>query len=206
MLRRLWLIIGTILLTALALAVSGFWFWPASLLAFPLLGVIWHEIETGGLLDPLPYRKGLTGERQVGGLLAGLGADYHVVHDLDTGHGNIDHVVVGPTGVFAIETKNLAGRLELVHGRLTRDQFDASEIIRQARAEAMAVRHRLRTSDLDHWVDAVVAASGAVVPDHGFEIQYVKVVPATRICELITNRRVRLSPEEVTQVADLIGA
>ena len=35
--------------------------------------------------------------------------DYCVVHDLKTPLGNLDHAVVGPTGVFVIDTKNWKG-------------------------------------------------------------------------------------------------
>jgi hypothetical protein len=53
------------------------------------------------------YRRGLLGEQAVAEQLQPLFADgYRIFHDV-TGSGkwNIDHVVVGPAGVFAIETK-----------------------------------------------------------------------------------------------------
>jgi Nuclease-related domain len=55
-------------------------------------------------------RLGYLGERAVGEALAPLLADgYRVFHDIpaeaDGARFNVDHVVVGPTGVFAIETK-----------------------------------------------------------------------------------------------------
>lgn len=52
------------------------------------------------------YRLGAIGEQVVGRELDRLIARGHrVFHDLDFGRWNIDHVVVGPTGVFAIDTK-----------------------------------------------------------------------------------------------------
>lgn len=51
-------------------------------------------------------RRGLRGEQVVGYQLAELHRHgFHVYHDYPIDHGNIDHVVVGPPGVFAIETK-----------------------------------------------------------------------------------------------------
>jgi len=51
-------------------------------------------------------RLGWEGELAVGEQLNGLYAQgYDVFHDLDGGGFNIDHVAVGPAGVFAIETK-----------------------------------------------------------------------------------------------------
>ncbi len=54
--------------------------------------------------------KGAQGERQVAAQLEMLGPEYTVLHavPIGTGDGDIDHVVVGPTGVFSINTKNHA--------------------------------------------------------------------------------------------------
>jgi hypothetical protein len=45
-------------------------------------------------------RRGAAGEIQVGNLLTNLPDEFCVINDLSTPNGNIDHVVVGPTGVF----------------------------------------------------------------------------------------------------------
>ncbi|MAS95567.1 MAG: hypothetical protein CMO55_20390 [Verrucomicrobiales bacterium] len=51
-------------------------------------------------------RLGLAGEQLVGHQLTELlRVGFYVFHDFPTDFGNIDHVVVGPPGVFAIETK-----------------------------------------------------------------------------------------------------
>lgn len=36
-----------------------------------------------------------------------------MIHDVAFGRGNIDHIVVGPGGIFTIETKSHGGRLQL---------------------------------------------------------------------------------------------
>jgi len=52
------------------------------------------------------YRLGFQGERYVAEELNLLMLDgYHVFHDVPFEKFNIDHVVVGPNGVFAVETK-----------------------------------------------------------------------------------------------------
>lgn len=51
-------------------------------------------------------RLGFMGERVVGEHLNQLlSSGYHVFHDIPFENYNIDHVIVGPTGVFAVETK-----------------------------------------------------------------------------------------------------
>jgi Nuclease-related domain/TadE-like protein len=59
-------------------------------------------------------QMGLSGERQVGRVLASeLPQEYVLINGLKLprGAGDIDHLVVGPTGVFVVETKTMAGRI-----------------------------------------------------------------------------------------------
>lgn len=56
----------------------------------------------------LQMRRGLEGEVAVGELLDEMRIDgFHVLHDVPGPNWNIDHVLVGPQGVFAIETKTV---------------------------------------------------------------------------------------------------
>jgi len=54
------------------------------------------------------WHKGAEGEKLVAKKLNQLPEDYYVFNDvtIPTLKGNIDHVVVGPSGIFALETKN----------------------------------------------------------------------------------------------------
>ena len=51
---------------------------------------------------------GVTGERQVAEILTGLPSDWTVLHSVPTGAstGNIDHIVIGPAGVFTIKVRH----------------------------------------------------------------------------------------------------
>jgi hypothetical protein len=63
------------------------------------------------------YRLGFEGERIVGEELNQLMLEgYRVFHDLPFDGFNIDHVVVGPNGIFAVETKSKRKRTDR-HGR-----------------------------------------------------------------------------------------
>lgn len=81
-----------------------------SLLVIPvlLIGVqIWFGRRLWMLIPELrSYRIGFEGERLTAQYLQPLLCQgYHVFHDIPMGEYNVDHVVVGPNGVFAIETK-----------------------------------------------------------------------------------------------------
>lgn len=59
------------------------------------------------------WDRGASGEEEIGRLLEGLEGGWLALHDVDTGHGNIDHVVIGPGGLFTIETKSHRGRISV---------------------------------------------------------------------------------------------
>ena len=60
------------------------------------------------------YNGGWQGEKQVAKLLSNtLSDDYYLLNDLylRDGGGDIDHIVLGPNGVFVLETKNWSGSI-----------------------------------------------------------------------------------------------
>ncbi len=54
-------------------------------------------------------RKGAAGEIAVALKLEELPDSFRVINDITTPYGNLDHVVVGPTGVFVLETRDWRG-------------------------------------------------------------------------------------------------
>ncbi len=69
------------------------------------------------------HDRGAKGEEQVGSLLDGLeGKGWHAIHDASLGNGNVDHILIGPAGVFTVETKSNPGpvRVARIHGATLR--------------------------------------------------------------------------------------
>jgi hypothetical protein len=87
---------GSLLLAAVLLLL-----WLVWKLAFRRLDELESERES--------MRKGAVGEKSVAHTLSKLPDEFRVVNDLPTPTGNLDHVVIGPTGVFVVETKNWRG-------------------------------------------------------------------------------------------------
>ncbi len=80
--------------------------WLLTIIAF--LAVAWAVWRIrGAYYKALPLRLGITGEEAVGQFLEAqlrpLGCQ--VLHDIPADGFNVDHVVIGPTGVFTVETK-----------------------------------------------------------------------------------------------------
>lgn len=105
------------------------------------------------------HDRGATGEEQVGRLLDRLAAhgrgEWRVIHDASFGHGNVDHILLGPPGVFTVETKSHPGpiRVSRVHGATleqARSQRRAIERATGERVEPLLVYSRA-------WVDRPLA-------------------------------------------------
>ncbi|MCU1523234.1 MAG: hypothetical protein JWO18_128 [Microbacteriaceae bacterium] len=68
--------------------------------------------------DARSWYRGALGEIEVAGILSRLGAEWTVLHAVPVGSGDsdIDHVIVGPGGIYTINTKNHAGKKIFVTG------------------------------------------------------------------------------------------
>jgi hypothetical protein len=118
---------------------------------FFVAGVFLVWAVRDGLRGIDAFFKGARGEESVAVLLAGLPRGYHVFHDFVCGGGGgIDHVVVGPSGFFAVETKCWSGKVTFEKGGLLVNGAEPSRPpVRQARASALALA-RFLESPLGH--------------------------------------------------------
>lgn len=72
------------------------------------------------------FERGAEGERVVAALLTQLPPEWFVLNDLHwpgREKANIDHVVVGPTGVFVIDAKNWSGSVKVSNGCLRQNGY-----------------------------------------------------------------------------------
>ena len=93
------------------------------------------------------FLKGATGEQAVARKLDDLPDEFCVIHDLATPFGNLDHVVIGPTGVFILETKNWKGTITAdgKGGILYNKASPGKSPIKPLIARMMNVRDKLKT-------------------------------------------------------------
>lgn len=100
------------------------------------------ELVSQGDPSDRAWAAGAEGERRVAAALTGLGPPWTVLHDrlLRPGlsQANLDHLLVGPAGVFLVDAKNLAGRVNEWDGGLFQHVTD----------ESGRARHRSLASEL----------------------------------------------------------
>jgi hypothetical protein len=143
---------------------------------------------------PLVARRdrGASAEEHVGSLLAALPQpQWRVIHDASFGHGNVDHILIGPAGAFSVETKSHPGpvRVSRVHGAT----------IRQAQAQRKAVELATGLG-----VEPILVYSRAWVDRPGSRRKGVRVLPARMLVGHLERSREKLMPEEVDQAAELL--
>lgn len=96
--------------------------------------------------ERIKWRKGTLGEHAVLTILESLSDRYFVLNDVKTATGNLDHIVVGPTGLFAIETKNWRGLVTVnVQGKLlTNGVLSTQPCFRKFLGRSMSVLDQVR--------------------------------------------------------------
>jgi hypothetical protein len=92
-----------------------------------------------------PWFKGALGEIAVGSILSRLGPEWTVLHAVPVGSGtsDIDHVVIGPGGVFTLNTKNHARQTVWVGERALLVAGQKKHHLSHARHEAARAQKRL---------------------------------------------------------------
>lgn len=138
---------------------------PVTVLGGGLICVAAWKVWTGAR-SAQNYTLGAAGERSVADVLTDLGRmGYTALHDIPTDRGNIDHVLIGPGGVFAIETKAWTKDETVRKNTIT---FDGRAVrknggppddkpVRQAKAAAAWLGDRLRAGGVEGvWVQPVL--------------------------------------------------
>ncbi|MCU1439824.1 MAG: hypothetical protein JWP85_821 [Rhodoglobus sp.] len=86
---------------------------------------------------------GALAELLVGDVLANLGPRWDVLHDLPLGHTALDHLVIGPAGVFTVRAANYGAQDVIIDGSALIVAKEARDDITRAAAEAAEVERIL---------------------------------------------------------------
>jgi hypothetical protein len=145
-------------------------------------------------------RRGAHGERRTARLLERLTRDGYVVfHDMavpGNTSASVDHLVIGPTGVFVIDSKQWTGSVhQSADGLAWHNHTLLDRSLAMVRWEAERVGRRLGTRTA-----ALLCVHGAHVHGGGLHAQGVAIVPASQLRGALGGDRV-LSDAEVALLA-----
>jgi hypothetical protein len=150
------------------------------------------------------WEAGAAGERATGGVLAGLDPEvWSVLHDVrwpGRMRANIDHVAIGPAGVFVIDSKGWSGHVAVKNGVLRQNGYSRDKEVAGAAEAAIAVLKLVpdvpvqpviclvRDEPLDGWVrDVMLCSTG-------------------NLRTMLATRPPVLSPDDVRRVAARLGS
>jgi hypothetical protein len=124
------------------------------------------------------WQRGAAGERQTARLLDRLGRDgYVVLHDLAMPDSpvNVDHLVIGPSGLFVIDSKLWTGSVhQSSDGRIWHNHYRLDRSLATVRWQALTLGHLLGVP-----VAPLICVHDAVVQRGGLRAQGVAIVPPT---------------------------
>ncbi|MEX5236167.1 nuclease-related domain-containing protein [Kocuria arenosa] len=154
--------------------------------------------------DSRPWFQGALGEIAVGRILGRLGPEWTVLHAVPVGAGvsDIDHVLIGPAGVFTLNTKNHAGREIWVGERAILVGGHKQHYLTHARHEAARAGKRLGAA-----VGEPVSVTPVLVLIKPKQLTIkqrpadVKVVTDRELLPWLKRRRPVLAPEQIARIA-----
>lgn len=139
--------------------------------------------------------RGVRAEQHVGAILDSLAAGgWLSLHDVASGRGNVDHIVVGPGGILTVETKSHRAPISIA-------RLDGAWL-RQAYAE-----RKWLEGLIGERVDALLVLSNAYLIERGIWRQRgVLVLSARLLARHLRQRRCVYSPAEVQELHTRIVA
>ena len=159
------------------------------------------------------WNKGIKGEYIVAEYLDQLPEDYFVFNDVKFpgSYGNLDHVVIGPTGIYVIETKNYKGFFlvkgnELFYKNGNRVKKAKGQPGRQVMANSMSLKKFLEDNGVN--MDGVWISSIVTLIDNNFKIEqkpkYYNVLFPSTIPQFILNSNRKIDMNILKEAALLI--
>ena len=175
----------------------------ATALVCALLWIIWSLMS--GLRRVESFYKGARGEEKVSGILESLPESYHVFNDFTVGRNHIDHVVAGPGGVFAIETKFWNGKVTVEDGHVLVDgQLPDRSPLNQAIREATFVRNALVAAGWNGLVTPVVAFASDSFDAHRANLKGTIIINSNELRSSFDTDRVVIPPAELDRLVSLM--
>ena len=164
------------------------------------------------LTEKKSFFIGAKGEELVIKYLAQLSDEYHVLNDVNLRFhppihwrerdesiitSQIDHIVIGPTGVFLLETKNW---------KPSDIEIQSDKLVYQVRRSSLALWYYLkdyyRQSERPKIRNVIVSMQGSQ-PSRKLD-KYIDVVTPDQLCDYIIRRKITLSVDLVKKLVEIL--
>ena len=181
---------GVVLLFDVVVVASALFATPNSITAWQTGAQV--ELRTARLLEPL------------------AGEGFRILHDrqIPGSRANIDHLVIGPPGIYVVETKSLGGSLQIRDNDVFVAGRRRTKMIDEVKREALAVESALADEIAAHGrtVSPVICVHRADLPLLRFEVAGVRIVSGKDLVKRLREADHLLAPADVERLAALASA
>jgi hypothetical protein len=152
------------------------------------------------------WATGADGETRTARFLEPLSAEgFRVLHDrrIPGSRANIDHIVIGPPGVFVVETKSFGGQLKVRGNETYVAGRRKTAMLEEAKREALAVQVALapELEALGIPVVPIICVHRASLPWFGARAGGVRIVSGKDLAKRLREADARLAPDAVERLA-----
>ena len=172
---------------------------PGLLAGFAAAAAVGWRLRFRPSVDTPAWQRGAHGEQRTAKVLSRLEPHgWVVLHGLAVpgSRANLDHLLIGPGGVFVVDSKQYSGRLQLSgDGTLWHGRYALDSTLQAVRFEADRAITVLGMPAVE--AVPVVAVHGAPVPWGTVKVNDVTVVTAGHLTDLLRARPTILQPHKV---------
>ena len=202
-------------LVLIGMAIAFFALQPFGVIVASIGAVFTGAVGMYGLIrlpfESLVWAKGIEGERRAGDLLSALeGGGFVSLYNrrVPGAKGDIDAITIGPTGVFAIETKNWSGKVAVHNDRLWVGDRDRTWAVEQLYREAIAVQLAIGDELTSHRVTVtpVLFAVGGIARGTTHSVTGVAIADPHSLARVLQDRPTVFRNEDVLALAQVADA
>ncbi|CAN5508426.1 hypothetical protein BH09ACT4_BH09ACT4_03010 [soil metagenome] len=160
--------------------------------------------------EALMWLRGVRGELLMAERLQYLGPEWVVLHSvLVDRFTDIDHIAIGPPGVFPINTKRLLDREVVVEDDVFRSDGWKKKFLAKSEIEARRVDSVLRRAQISATVLPIIAISGAAKVRVKGQPQWhgrnIGVAAVEDVARRLVKRQRRLEADQVNEIAEVLS-
>lgn len=145
------------------------------------------------------WEKGAEGEKAVAAALATFGDDWVILHDVrwpGRRFANIDHIAIGPGGVFVIDAKNWSGAITVRDEVLRQNGYRREGAVAGCADSAIAVGE-LIPGHMTHVVPVLCFVGEVTIEGAARDVA---LCTTSTLAERLLSRSVVLNPDEVREI------
>lgn len=209
-------------------AISGIGFiyslfiYSSVLLKFLLIFIFFSILSVGIFFskNSMNYYRGLKAENLITGHLQNLDNKHILINDvkLQNSYGNIDHILLGPNGIFVIETKNFEGEI-ICYGDVwyqykqewkNPEEYEIKSPSKQVKGNALKLNQLIKSKGifmkpLKIWIDGVIVFTNDNVKLN-LNNPTVPILKINELYNYVKNKKsnIRFSSQELESIGKVI--